>query len=203
MGAQDIGTLVHEVAHDLGDTDAATYAAELEARWGRLGLAPGWLSRRDLVRAQSMTTRLARYVGEADAAGWRKAASEERIRVALGLAVVAGQVDRVEVDAGGRVRVVDLKTGASKPTLDEVPRHGERSGGAALLQLGRAAAAKSTSLQLQPPLELDDEPAWARELVEEVADGMAGAVFAATPGPQCGTCQVKDSCPAYAEGRRL
>ena len=221
MGAQDIGTLVHEVAHDLGDTDAATYAAELEARWGRLGLAPGWLSRRDLVRAQSMTTRLARYVGEADAAGWRKAASEERIRVALGRAVVAGQVDRVEVDAGGRVRVVDLKTGASKPTLDEVRRHGqlgayqlaveegaftqhgERSGGAALLQLGRAAAAKSTSLQLQPPLELDDEPAWARELVEEVADGMAGAVFAATPGPQCGTCQVKDSCPAYAEGRRL
>ena len=55
MGAQDIGTLVHEVAHDLGDTDAATYAAELEARWGRLGLAPGWLSRRDLGRAQSMT----------------------------------------------------------------------------------------------------------------------------------------------------
>ena len=221
MGAQDIGTLVHEVAHDLGDTDAATYAAELEARWGRLGLAPGWLSRRDLVRAQSMTTRLARYVGEADAAGWRKAASEERIRVALGRAVVAGQVDRVEVDAGGRVRVVDLKTGASKPTLDEVRRHGQlgayqlaveegaftqhgdRSGGAALLQLGRAAAAKSTSLQLQPPLELDDEPAWARELVEEVADGMSGAVFAATPGPQCGTCQVKDSCPAYAEGRRL
>ena len=221
MGAQDIGTLVHEVAHDLGDTDAATYAAELEARWGRLGLAPGWLSRRDLGRAQSMTTRLARYVGEADAAGWRKAASEERIRVALGRAVVAGQVDRVEVDAGGRVRVVDLKTGASKPTLDEVRRHGQlgayqlaveegaftqhgdRSGGAALLQLGRAAAAKSTSLQLQPPLELDDEPAWARELVEEVADGMSGAVFAATPGSQCGTCQVKDSCPAYAEGRRL
>ncbi len=32
---------------------------------------------------------------------------------------------------------------------------------------------------------------------------MAGAVFAATPGSQCGTCQVKDSCPAYAEGRRL
>ena len=55
MGAQDIGTLVHEVAHDLGDTDAATYAAELEARWGRLGLAPGWLSRRDLGRAQAMT----------------------------------------------------------------------------------------------------------------------------------------------------
>ena len=41
MGAQDIGTLVHEIAHDLGDTDAATYAAELERRWGRLGLRAG------------------------------------------------------------------------------------------------------------------------------------------------------------------
>jgi RecB family exonuclease len=119
------------------------------------------------------------------------------------------------------VRVVDLKTGASKPTVDEVRRHGQlgayqlaveegafaqyghRSAGAALLQLGRAAAAKSTSLQLQQPLETDDEPTWARDLVYEVAEGMAGAVFAATPGPQCGTCQVKDSCPAYAEGRRL
>jgi len=221
MGAQDIGILVHEVAHDLGDTDAATYAAALEARWGRLGLTPGWLSRRDLGRAQAMTTRLARYLTEADAVGWRKAASEERIRVALGRALVTGQVDRVEVDAKGRVRVVDLKTGASKPTLDEVRRHGQlgayqlaveegalaahgqRSGGAALLQLGRAAAAKSTSLQLQQPLETDDEPTWARDLVEEVAQGMSGAVFAATPGPQCGTCQVKDSCPAYAQGRRL
>ncbi len=221
MGAQDIGTLVHEVAHDLGDTDAATYAAALESRWGRLGLAPGWLSRRDLGRAQAMTTRLARYLGESAAAGWRKAASEERIRVALGRAVVTGQVDRIEVDADGRVRVVDLKTGASKPTVDEVRRHGQlgayqlavdegavaqygdRSGGAALLQLGRAAAAKSTSLQLQQPLETDDEPTWARDLVDDVAEGMASAVFAATPGPQCGTCQVKDSCPAYAEGRRL
>ena len=221
MGAQDIGTLVHEVAHDLGDTDAATYAAALESRWGRLGLAPGWLSRRDLGRAQAMTTRLARYLSESAAVGWRKAASEERIRVALGRAVVTGQVDRIEVDAAGRVRVVDLKTGASKPTVDEVRRHGQLgayqlaveegafaqygqgSGGAALLQLGRAAAAKSTSLQLQPPLETDDEPTWARDLVDEVAEGMAGTVFAATPGAQCGTCQVKDSCPAYAEGRRL
>ena len=29
---------------------------------------------------------------------------------------------------------------------------------------------------------------------------MAGAVFTATPGSQCGTCQVKDSCPAQRRG---
>lgn len=140
--------------------------------------------------------------------------------VALGRARVTGRVDRVEVAADGRVRIIDLKTGATKPTADELRRHGQlgayqlaveegafgehgvRSGGAALLQLGRAAGARTT-LQLQNPLESDDEPGWARDLVEEVAAVMGGAVFAATPGPACATCQLKDSCPAYPEGRRL
>ncbi|HSO65748.1 MAG TPA: ATP-dependent DNA helicase [Ornithinibacter sp.] len=220
MGAQDVGTLVHDVAHELGDTDAATYAAELEKRWGRLGLAPGWLSRRDLAQATAMTDRLARYVRELDAAGWRRAGSEARISVALGRALVTGRVDRVEVSPEGRVRIVDLKTGRGKPTKEEVrrhgqlgayqlaveagglPEHGTSSGGAALLQLGRAAN-QTTTVQAQGPLSSDEDPTWAQELVAEVADGMAGAVFSATPGSHCGTCQVKDSCPAYAEGRRL
>ena len=220
MGAQDIGTLVHDVAHELGDTDAATYAAEVERRWGRLGLAPGWLSRRDLAQATAMTDRLARYVRELDAQGWRRAGSEARISVALGRAVITGRVDRVEVSPTGQVRIVDLKTGRSKPTRDEVRRHGQlgayqvaveegglaelgtTSGGAALLQLGKAAT-QQTTLQTQAPLADDEDPTWARELVEQVAGEMSGAVFAATPGSHCGTCQVKDSCPAFAQGRRL
>ena len=118
------------------------------------------------------------------------------------------------------VRVVDLKTGSSKPTKDEVRRHGQlgayqvaveggaftehggRSGGAALLQLGRAAN-RSTTLQEQVPLAVDDEPRWAHDLLATTADGMAAAAFTATPGSQCGTCQLKDSCPAQPEGRRL
>ena len=125
MGAQDVGILVHEIAHDLGDTTAAAYAAEVERRWGRLGLPPGWLSRRRLAEATRMTDRLARYVDETTAEGWRRAASEQKLRLALGRAVVSGTVDRVEVDPSGRVRVVDLKTGSSKPTRDEVRRHGQ------------------------------------------------------------------------------
>ena len=167
-----------------------------------------------------MTGRLARYVGESSAEGWRRAASEQRLKVALGRAVVSGTVDRVEVDATGRARVVDLKTGSSKPTKDEVRRHGQlgtyqlaveqgafaehgsASAGAALLQLGKASNV-STTLQQQVPLADDDEPAWARTLLDQTADAMAGAGFSATPGSHCGTCQLKDSCPAQAEGRRL
>ena len=220
MGAQDIGTLVHELAHDLGDTDAASYAAELESRWGRLGLPPGWLSRRDLRLATRMTERLATYLGEAAAQGWRRAASEEAMRVALGGALLSGTVDRVEVDPSGRVRIVDLKTGSSKPTKEDLRRHGQLgayqvavahgafaehgrlSGGAALLQLGKAAT-KATTLQVQVPLAEDDEPTWAGDLVSLTAEQMAGAAFPATPGSHCATCPVKDSCPALPEGRRL
>ncbi|MGL5928064.1 MAG: RecB family exonuclease, partial [Dermatophilaceae bacterium] len=211
--------LVHEIAHDLGDADAATYAAELERRWGRLGMPPGWLSRRSLTEAQGRTARLATYVHEARDAGWRRAASEHSLRVALGRAEGAGSVDRVEVDAQGRVRVVDLKTGTRKPTRSELRRHGQlgadqvavergalsgvgpAAGGAALLQLGKAAGV-STTLQEQVPLADDEEPEWAHRLLTETADAMAGAGFAATPGPHCGTCQVKDACPARPEGRR-
>ena len=103
------------------------------------------------------------------------------MRVALGRAHVSGTVDRVEVGPAGQVRVVDLKTGSSKPTRDEVGRHGqlgayqlaveagafadhgERSGGAALLQLGKAATT-TTTLQVQVPLGDDDDPRWAHDL---------------------------------------
>ncbi|MGL5867318.1 MAG: ATP-dependent helicase, partial [Dermatophilaceae bacterium] len=219
LGAADVGILVHEVAHDLGDTDAARYAAELERRWGRLGMPPGWLSRRRLAEAQAMTTRLAGYVREASDAGWQRAASEQALRVALGRAEVIGTVDRVEVDAQGRVRVVDLKTGTRKPTKAELRRHGQLgayqvavqagglsglgsvTGGAALLQLGKAASA-STTLQEQRPLAHDEEPEWAHQLLTETAEAMAAAGFVATPGSHCGTCQVKDACPAQPEGRQ-
>ena len=222
MGAQDIGTLVHEIAHDLGDVDAQAYAAELEARWGRLGMPPGWLSRRDLARARTMTDRLARYHREADAQGWRRAASEERMRFGLGRARVSGTVDRVEVAPDGRVRIIDLKTGSRKPTKADLARngqlgvyqlaveegsfaaHGSSAGGAALLQLGRAAGV-ATTLQVQvPPAQDPDDPGWAADLLDRTADGMAGATFLATPSREvCGTCQVKDSCPAQPEGRRV
>ncbi|MGL5817462.1 MAG: PD-(D/E)XK nuclease family protein [Phycicoccus sp.] len=219
LGAADVGILVHEIAHDLGDVDAAGYAAEVERRWGRLGMPPGWLSRRRLAEAQGMTARLATYVREAHDAGWRRAASEHALRVALGRAEVAGTVDRVEVDVQGRVRVVDLKTGTRKPTKGELRRHGQLgayqvavehgglsefgsvAGGAALLHLGKAAGA-STTLQEQVPLSDDAQPEWAHRLLADTADAMAGADFVATPGPHCGTCQVKDACPAQPEGRR-
>ncbi|CAN7352907.1 ATP-dependent helicase [Knoellia sp. LjRoot47] len=222
IGQRDVGTLIHEIAAE-GDADAATMRGLLDERWARLGLPAGWST--DLKRREAgrMLDRLARFFGENTAAGWRRLAAEESMRVELGRVQLRGSVDRLDVDPHGAVRVIDYKTGSSKPKADDVPRHAQlgayqlavttgafghlgvepTSGGAALLHLGKAANQKTT-IQVQPPLSRDEDPGWAEELVRETGEAMAGATFTATPSDDvCRTCPVRSSCPAQPEGRAL
>ena len=218
VGAANIGTLIHDIAADLGDADEATMRAEVDLRWGRLGLAPGWLSRRQQSEAQTMVARLARYFEESAASGWERVGVELDMQVELGRAVLKGRVDRLERDGSGGLRVVDLKTGSAKPTGGDLLRHaqlgayqaavehgafaghGTVSAGAALLQVGKAAGVKTT-LQQQVPLSADDDPGWARALVADTAEGMAGSDFTATAGPACAFCAVSSCCPVQPQGR--
>jgi RecB family exonuclease len=133
-------------------------------------------------------------------------------------AVMHGRVDRLERDAAGRLVVVDLKTGRSKVVDADLARHpqlgayqlavaegafgpDERPGGAALVQIGLARS--TVREQEQRPLDEDDDPGWARELVGAAARGMGGAVFAATPGSACRICPARVSCPAHDAGRQV
>jgi superfamily I DNA/RNA helicase/RecB family exonuclease len=218
VGAASIGTLIHDIAADLGDADEATMAAEVDRRWGRLGLPAGWLSRRKRSEAQTMVARLARYFQEAAAGGWERIGVELDLEVELGRAVLKGRVDRLERDGSGGLRVVDLKTGSAKPTRGDLVRnaqlgayqsaiehgafaaHGMVSAGAALLQVGKAAGIKTT-LQQQVALAADEDPGWAQALVAGAAEGMAGSDFTATVGPVCTFCSVRSCCPARPEGR--
>jgi RecB family exonuclease len=221
VGAADIGTLVHDIAYDLGDVDAETLVAEVDARWGRLGIPSGWVSDRKRLEAHQMVRRLARYFEEAAASGWVRVGAEVTMRVQLGRVILTGKVDRLERTADGSgLRVVDYKTGSSKPKNDELARHpqlgayqlgvergafgelGTVSAGAALLQVGKAALVKTT-LQPQPALAEDDEPGWAADLVAATGEGMAGSTFQATIGEWCTMCASKASCPAQPEGRVL
>jgi RecB family exonuclease len=218
VGAANIGTLIHDIAADLGDADEAAMRAEVDLRWGRLGLPAGWLSRRQKSEAQTMVARLARYFEESAAGGWERIGAELDLQVELGRAVLKGRVDRLERQSSGGLRVVDLKTGSSKPTQGDLLRnaqlgayqtavehgafadHGTVSAGAALLQVGKAAGVRAT-LQQQEPLSADDDPKWAELLVTEAAEGMAGSSFTATIGPACSFCAVRSSCSVQPEGR--
>jgi superfamily I DNA/RNA helicase/RecB family exonuclease len=218
VGAANIGTLIHDIAAELGDVDEATMRAEVEVRWGRLGLPAGWLSRRQLSEAQAMVARLARYFEESGAGGWERVGAELEMEVELGRALLKGRVDRLERDSGGGLRVVDLKTGSTKPSKGDLLRnaqlgayqaavehgafreHGAVSAGAALLQVGKAAGVRTT-LQEQAPLSGDDDPSWAQTLVTDTAEGMAGSHFVATIGQACTFCAVRSSCPVQPAGR--
>ncbi|MEO8518883.1 MAG: PD-(D/E)XK nuclease family protein, partial [Dermatophilaceae bacterium] len=220
VGAASIGTLVHDIAAELGDVDEAALRAEVELRWARLGLPEGWVSRRALSEAQMMVSRLARYFDESATSGWERVGVELDLQVQIGRASLRGRVDRLERDAKGALRVVDLKTGSSKPSKSDLPHNaqlgayqvavehgafadlGAVSAGAALLQVGKAAGVKTT-LQEQLPLSADNDPAWAQKLVTDTAEGMAGSDFPATLGLACNFCAVRSSCPAQPEGKMI
>ncbi len=221
QGSANLGTLIHDIADELGDqTDPDVLVAEVERRWGRLGLPPGWATDRQRELAHLMASRLAAYFG--DPGEWEKLRTEAPVRVDVGRATISGRVDRLERGTDGTLRVVDLKTGSSKPSANDLPTHpqlgtyqlavehgafpgaGTTSGGAALLHLGKAAGSSSKPvLQDQQPLLGQPDPRWAADLVAETADGMGGASFPATPGTWCKFCPVRTSCPAQPEGNSL
>ncbi len=84
QGAANIGTLVHDIAAEVGDADEATLRAEVDARWGRLGLPQGWVSDRKRLEAHAMVGWLARYFDRASQQGWARLGAELDMEVALG-----------------------------------------------------------------------------------------------------------------------
>jgi RecB family exonuclease len=217
-----LGNLVHELAEAVPDGDVTLLRDLLARRFPRLGLGPGWVADAERERAERMIGKLAEYVRRCAADRRTLVATEQPVTVEVGRAVVSGLVDRLEQDGDGRLVVVDLKTGRSAPRTGDLARHAQLgvyqlaveqggfdevapdhagSGGAMLVQLG--GRTKGVGIQEQPALAEDDDPLWARRLVETVADGMAAARFAATVNPMCRMCSVRRSCPIQLEGRQV
>lgn len=222
QGAATIGTLVHDIVAEHPDDDVERLRAQVDAQWGRLGLPAGWLADRKRQEAHDMVARYAAYRSAAQQQGWQPVGIETDFRVDIGRARVAGRVDRIERDAQGRLRVIDLKTGTGKPTAADLEQHGQlgayqvaveaggfgelgdTSAGAALVQIGKAGlTGLRPSVQQQDAVRAAADPTWARALVESTAEGMGAADFVATQGSWCKTCAVKSSCPVQPEGEAL
>ena len=217
--AQVVGTLVHALA-ELGSgadaLDEAALTARLDEVLPELDLGAPWAVRR---RREEAVEQLRKFLA------WQRDNARELVGTELTVqvplsdrAVLSGRVDRLERDEQGRAVVVDLKTGSSKPSRDELARHPQlgvyqlavalgafaeehgltEPGGAALLQLKKG---KKADEQLQGALLDDEDPSWAADLVERVVDGMSGSAFPATVNDHCArTCSVRSSCPAWPEG---
>ncbi len=220
--AQVVGSLVHALAELASGPDAldeAALTARLDEVLPELDLGAPWMVRR---RRQEAVEQLRRFLDWQRAGSRQLVGTELAVDVALGDgAVLSGRVDRLERDDDGRAVVVDLKTGSTKPSRADLARHPQlgvyqlavalgafaeehgltEPGGAALLQL---KTGKKADEQLQPALAADDDPEWARELVQRVVQGMSGSDFPATVNEHCArTCSVRASCPAWPEGESV
>ncbi|NJP32315.1 ATP-dependent helicase [Micromonospora thermarum] len=221
--AQGVGNLVHAAAM-LAEDASADRGALLDyvaARFDAIELAARWMAGPERARAEAMVDKLLRWLA---ANPRRLLAIEHEFAVRLDdphrPVELAGRVDRLEVDADGRLVVVDLKTGKSTAVtaadLAEHPQlgayqaavesgafaaYGEESGGAALVQLGTGA--KDAKEQTQPPAGEGPEAGWATALVRRTADTMAAATFAAVANSKCRVCPVRTSCPVSGQGRQV
>ena len=215
---QVLGSLVHGLCELASGPDALSRAAleeRLDAVLPELDLGAPWATVRRRRDALEWLDKFLRWVADNRR---ELVATELGLRVPLGEgAELSGRVDRLERDGAGRAVVVDLKTSSSKPGKDEVVRHPqlgvyqlaaelgafaehglEESGGASLLQL---RGTKSADEQRQPALADDEDPTWARELVDRVVAGMSGAAFPAQVNEHCRTCSVRSCCPLWSEGQ--
>lgn len=215
-----VGTLVHDVVAAGPDASQEELGAALDARWHELGLGTGWVAERERERAEQMLHRYSSYQARSRGEGMTLVAVEQEVDLVVDGARIVGRIDRVEQDPSGAGRVVDLKTGGTKPPQREMDRHPQLGvyqvamaegavpgvsgdGGAALVQLGRAAGKDSASVQPQRALARDADPGWAHRMVQETARGMAGSSFRATLGTWCRGCPVIASCPARTDDGEL
>ncbi|WP_200206632.1 ATP-dependent helicase [Micromonospora coerulea] len=221
--AQGVGNLVHAAAM-LAEDASADRTALLEyvaARFDAIELAARWMVGPERSRAEAMVDKLLRWLAGNPR---RLLAIEHEFAVRLDdpqrPVELTGRVDRLEVDADGRLVVIDLKTGKSTAVTErEVAEHpqlgayqaaveagafaefGEESGGAALVQLGTGA--KEAKEQAQAAAGEGPEAGWATALVRRTADTMAAATFAAVANSKCRVCPVRTSCPVSGQGRQV
>lgn len=125
--SRSIGSLVHAIAEDLPQGSEAELLTELRARFDTLNLPDTWETQQQFDRAQEMMHRFASYVQELSANGRELVGVEGSFSVIVPGpakdAILAGRVDRLEVDQAGKFVIIDLKTGKSKPTKKDLEVH--------------------------------------------------------------------------------
>jgi superfamily I DNA/RNA helicase len=213
-----LGMVVHAAA-----VVAAAGAADdeisgrIDDLWHHLDFGSAWYG----AKQRALASQMVRKFLDWQAANPRElVAVEEELKVQVGRVLITGRVDRLERELGGSGVVVDLKTGSSPVAEQELDRNPQlgvyqlamllgafekfgvtEPGGAELVQVGKGGLAGQARVQRQRPLGSDNDPDWARQLVDTVAAGMAGPVFTARVNPGCRTCPVASCCPVHPHGQ--
>ena len=232
----NVGQMVHALADRVatgelqaGPDDADLLMAHIDAVWGRLEFRTPWSRAREHDRIRAALGRFLRWhhsnrrtlVGT-------EAAFTTVVDLPGGEQVkLSGYADRLELDADGRVVVVDIKTGRTPPTKPQVERHVQLglyqfavdqgavddlveaagvsgpavAGGAELLQIGLEDGNDDARVQQQAP-QADDGPerVLLRDQLTAVAAMLRSETFPAVAGDHCKDCDFLALCPAKSAG---
>jgi RecB family exonuclease len=224
----NIGQLVHALAQRVASGDVApdldTLMRHVDEVWGRLHFRTPWSAAREHDRIEVALTRFLAW----HAADPRKlVGTEERFETVVELdggerIKLFGYADRLELDADGRVVVVDLKTTKNAPSGPAVQRHvqlgvyqyavdhgavdeltsspGVDSGGAELVQLGLP---EGDSAVVQQQQRFDDdgpERTALRQQLDLAASLVRAERFPAIAGDHCRDCDFQPICPIQGAG---
>ncbi len=141
---------------------------------------------------------------------------------------LSGFVDRIEADDQGRPIAIDLKTMRTPPSDTQVPDHGQlgiyqlllardpragalagaepvEPGGAALVQLRleQGTGDPGPKVQLQPALEISEEPTWVEERLGAAVQIIRDEGFTAHRNKACTYCAFTRVCPTTPEGEQV
>ncbi|MDD4867131.1 MAG: ATP-dependent DNA helicase, partial [Mycobacterium sp.] len=215
-----IGSVLHALVAEPNVSESQLLGG-LERAWRHLPFEAQWHSANELARHRAMLEAFvewrARTRGELTEVGveivldgileLREAGGETRLR---------GRVDRLERDGGGRLVVVDIKTGKTPVSKDDAQQHAqlamyqlavaegmvstgpdaEEPGGARLVYIGKTGAGGATERE-QDPLTPADFDEW-RSRVRRAAEATAGPRFIARRNDGCTHCPLRPCCPAHA-----
>jgi RecB family exonuclease len=193
--------------------------------WGRLHFRTPWSAAREHERIELALTRFLDW----HATDPRKLIdTEARFETVVPLGsgeqvTLFGYADRLELDADGRVVVVDLKTAKSAPSGPAVQRHVQLgvyqyavdhgavdelaggdgpavSGGAELVQLGLPDGDDAVVQQQSAYDDDDPERVVLRAQLERAAALVRGETFPAVAGDHCRDCDFRSICPVQGAG---
>lgn len=220
------GSMAHAYLEALGRGigEAQARQAVLQARRAADN-APAWKKERDLADFEAMLDRTWQWL-ESSRAVFTQVAVEAPVDVQVSEHVrIRGRVDRLEQEESGAVHIVDLKTGATPPTVadaadnaqlmayqlalshgtlidgsvaDPTPDAEPLRVGGAVLVYPNAGKMRLTTRE-QPPKTPDELAEFGREL-DALPTLMAGPELEARTGAHCDRCAVRALCPVQPEG---
>lgn len=222
----NLGELLHALAQRVatGEVEPAVEALmeHVDAVWDRLEFRTPWSKAREHERVRAA---LGRFLQWHLANPRRLIGTEQQFATVVEIdgeeVRLTGYADRLELDSEGRVVVVDLKTGRTKPSNKSVETHAQlglyqlavdhgavadlapdaRSGGAELVQVGLTDGGESAVVQAQA-VQADDGSARS-ELRGEIARAaglLRAESFPAVAGQHCRDCSFVPICPIKGAG---